>query len=100
MKAFIASILVQIACVVIAASDAKPKDGFVPDAATAIKIALAVWEPIYGAGEIAQQKPYRAYLKDEVWIVTGTLPDDMVGGVAYAEIRKKDGCIITVSHGE
>jgi hypothetical protein len=26
----------------------KPAQGYVPDAATAIKIAVAVWEPIYG----------------------------------------------------
>jgi hypothetical protein len=28
----------------------KPGTGYVPDAATAIKIAIAVWKPIYGGG--------------------------------------------------
>jgi hypothetical protein len=52
------------------AAEEKPKDGFVRDAATAIKIAVAVWEPLYGANQIAQEKPYRAYLKGDVWVVT------------------------------
>ena len=71
-----------------------------PDAATAIKIAVAVWKRIYSETEIVQEKPYRAYLRDDVWIVTGSLPENFVGGVAYAKIAKKDGCIISVSHGE
>ena len=40
-----------------------PKDGYVPDADTAIKIAVVVWSRIYGEREIAAEKPYRATLK-------------------------------------
>jgi hypothetical protein len=82
------------------AAEEKPKQDFVPDAATAIKIAVAAWEPLYGASQTAQEKPYRAYLKGDVWVVTGTLPENAVGGVAQAEIAKKDGRIISVFHGE
>jgi NTF2 fold immunity protein of polymorphic toxin system component len=57
----------------------------VPDAATAIKIAVAVWKRIYSETEIAREKPYRAYLRDDVWIVTGSLPENFVGGVAYVK---------------
>lgn len=32
---------------------AKPKEGFVPDAKTATRVAVAVWEPIYGEEHIA-----------------------------------------------
>ncbi len=32
-----------------------PKDGFVPNAQTAIKIAVAVWEPIYEETKIAEE---------------------------------------------
>lgn len=42
----------------------RPKHGYVPDAATAIKIAVAVWEPIYGEAKISEEKPYRAVLHD------------------------------------
>lgn len=84
----------------------KPKDGFVPDSKTAVRIAVAVWEPIYGEGNIAEQKPYRARLADGVWTVEGSLPSlapgqgVMVGGVALAEIAKEDGRVLRVSHGK
>jgi hypothetical protein len=82
-----------------------PKNGFVPDAATAIKIAVAVWTPIYGAEHIASEKPYRAKLKNGVWRVEGSLPAPpaggfVTGGVAVAKISKKDAFIIEVSHGQ
>ena len=76
----------------------KPKDGYVPDAKTAIKIAVAVWEPIYGQKQIAGEKPYHAYLTKGVWTVTGSLPERMPGGVAIAEIAKDDGKILRVTH--
>ena len=75
-----------------------PPNGYVPNEETAIRIALAVWEPIYGASQIAEQKPYRARLERGVWIVEGTSHAEM-GGVAIAEIAKADGRVLRVSHG-
>ena len=77
-----------------------PPDGYVPDAATAIKIAVAVWEPIYGRKEIQGQKPFRATLRKGVWTVTGSLPPGYVGGVAEADISKRDGRVLRVIHGK
>src|SRR5262252_8208475 len=37
-----------------------PKSGVVPDAATTIQIAEAVWKPMYGAETIASQTPFEA----------------------------------------
>jgi hypothetical protein len=81
-----------------------PKNGFVPNADTAIKIAVAVWTPIYGAKQIAGEKPYRATLKNGVWTVEGSLPTppagwSVTGGVAVARIAQKDATIIEVTHG-
>ena len=76
------------------------KAGVVRKEATAIKIAVAVWEPIYGADNIARQTPFHAPVKDGVWTVTGSLPKHMVGGVALAEIAKTDGRILRISHGK
>ena len=75
-----------------------PPGGYVPDSRTAIKIAVAVWEPIYGAAQIAREKPYHATLCDGVWTVTGSLPGRTLGGVAIAEISRQDGRILRVSH--
>jgi hypothetical protein len=78
-----------------------PAQGYVPDAETAIRIAVAVWTPIYGAAKIETEKPYRATLHEGVWLVEGTLPSEHHrGGVAVAEISKKDGRILRVSHGK
>jgi hypothetical protein len=62
------------------------------------KIAVAVWEPIYGAAQLAREKPYHATLRDGVWTVTGSLPERTLGDVAIAEISKQDGRILRVSH--
>ncbi|MBN2007788.1 YbbC/YhhH family protein [candidate division KSB1 bacterium] len=76
----------------------RPKDGFVPDKDTALKIAEVIWLPIYGKS-IYDSKPFTAKLKnDSVWIVEGTLPDDWDGGVPYIEIQKSDCKILKVYH--
>jgi hypothetical protein len=77
-----------------------PERGYVPDADTAISVAVAVWLPIYGRKAIAAEKPYHASLMDGVWTVKGSLPKTMAGGVAVAEISMKDGTVLRVSHGK
>jgi hypothetical protein len=66
-----------LCCLFLAATtlgqDAVPKKGYVPDSATAIKIAEAVLIPVYGQGKFESQKPFSATLKDDVWTVSGTL---------------------------
>ncbi len=77
-----------------------PKNGFVPDEATAINIAEAIWLPIYGKS-IYNEKPFHAKLyKGTVWVVEGTLPVNMLGGTAYIEINKSDCRILKVTHGK
>ena len=78
-----------------------PPNGFVPDSGTAVRIAVAVWIPIYGASQIRSEQPYVATLKDGVWTVTSTLPRQYNrGGVAMARISKRDGRILFVLHGQ
>ena len=78
-----------------------PKDGFVPDAATASRIAEAVWIPIYGEKLISSEKPFRVRLHGDVWTVMGKeLPAGWAGGVAEADISKRDGRIRRVIHGQ
>jgi hypothetical protein len=73
---------------------------YVPDAETAIRVAEAIWLPIYGKG-IFENKPFVAKLKDStIWIVEGTLKDNLLGGVPYIEIQKSDCRILKVTHGK
>lgn len=76
-----------------------PKDGFVPNEETAIRIAEAIWQPIYGE-VLEDERPFHATLVGEVWYVKGSLSEHMLGGVAEAEVNKSDGKILRVSHGE
>ena len=98
---FLAVLLIPAFCCSQAARPSyQPKDGFVPDAATAIAIAQAVWGPIYGQERIAQEKPFKAVLRKGVWTVEGSLPRGYMGGVALAEIAKQDGRVLRVVHGK
>ena len=76
----------------------QPKESFVPDKETAARIAEAVWLPIYGK-IIEEEKPFKVSLSNDVWIVHGTLPPNVSGGTARAEISKTSGCILRVTHG-
>jgi len=77
----------------------KPKSGCVPDEETAIKIAEAVWLPIYGE-EIYDVMPFVATynLIHGYWHVRGTLPDDRLGGVPEIKVKKSDGQIVYLFH--
>jgi hypothetical protein len=72
---------------------------YVPNKETAIKIAEAILYAIYGEN-IYKQKPFIVTLDNEVWMVEGSLPKGMKGGVAYIEIQKKDCKILKVTHGK
>jgi hypothetical protein len=86
----------------------KPPKGFVPDAATAVKIAEAVLIPVYGEGTIKAERPFKATLQDGTWTVAGTLrcPDVngttsiCAGGAAVGRLSKTDARIISMIHGK
>jgi beta-lactamase class A len=78
----------------------RPENGFVPDAKTAIAIALAAWTPIYGKKHIDGKKPFKAALTDGIWSVTGSLPKGWVGGAPQALISQDDGRILKIIHGK
>ena len=78
----------------------KPPAGYVPDERTAVAVAEAILIPIYGADNIRTERPFRATLRGKIWVVEGTLPTGMVGGVALVEISKEDGRVLRVIHGK
>ena len=77
-----------------------PKDGFVPDKATALSIAVAVLMPIYGKNTISAEQPLVPTLKDGIWTVSGSQPPGRAGGVAEIKIDKASGKILKVGHGK
>ena len=63
-----------------------------------MRIAEAVWIPIYGEARINSERPFTATLSNGVWAVEGYLAPHLRGGVALAEISKADGRILRVTH--
>jgi hypothetical protein len=76
-----------------------PKNGFVPNKITAIRIAISVCLPIYGDA-IYNEKPFDAVLKNGIWIVEGSIPKGSIGGVVVIRLQKKDGKILSVIGGK
>lgn len=84
-----------------------PPKGFVPDAATAVRIAEAVLIPVYGERKVESERPFKAALNDKVWTVTGSLhctdgnggvTTNCFGGVATVQISKSNARIISMAH--
>jgi len=94
---FLALIFINVKAKEILFIPMTPKNGYVPDDKTAIKIAEAIWLPIFG-NEIYNYKPYKAELiGGKIWKVYGTVHTDK-GGSPFAEIQKSDCKIIKVYH--
>jgi hypothetical protein len=85
-----------------------PRSGYVPDSATAVKIAEAVLIPVYGKERIESERPFTAELNNGVWTVAGTLHCSdgkggttttlCVGGVAAVKISKADARVLFMMH--
>jgi NTF2 fold immunity protein len=82
----------------------RPKEGFVPNAETAVKVGEAVLMPVYGEKTIVRERPFKAALQGEVWRVAGTLHCDgppgetCPGGTAVVKISKTSGQILFMMH--
>ena len=77
-----------------------PTQGFVPDEATAVRIAEAVSFPVYGEESIKREEPFRVTLEDDIWTIEGKpLPRDVVGGIVFLQIAKTDARVMRMTHG-
>jgi|SRR6267143_2158906 len=77
-----------------------PSQGVVPDEATAVKIAEAVFPPVFGQEEVSKFSPYHATLKEGVWTVYGTLKPNARGGTPMMTIQKNDGRVTELWHSQ
>jgi hypothetical protein len=80
-------------------STQRPKDGLVPNAETALRIAEAIARAAFGAETVLQEQPFRVRLRGNVWTVMGTMnPTLGSGGVAIIQVAKSDGRVIFATH--
>ncbi|WP_223560439.1 NTF2 fold immunity protein [Chryseobacterium lathyri] len=71
------------------------------DKEIALILAERKWNEIYGKSTISKQKPFIVKQKnDSIYTVRGSYPEDVIGGVAYAEINVKTKKVIKYTHGE
>jgi hypothetical protein len=73
-----------------------PANGVVPNERTAVRIAEAAFEPVFGTEEVARYIPYHAQLKEEVWTIYGTLKPGSRGGTPMMTIRKQDAKVLEI----
>src|SRR3990167_5164027 len=74
----------------------QPKTGVVGSAETAKSVAMIYLKPVYGTKQIEGQRPFKATLRDGVWIVTGSLPRGLDGGVAHISICRRNGKVLRI----
>jgi len=75
----------------------------VPNKVTAVKIGEAVLMPLFGEHQVESQRPYRAKLKGDRWIVTGSIPrrwvaEMITGRIFRIDISRRTGAISRVGY--
>ncbi len=90
--------IIQFSCCKTGVSNKKNNQS---DKEIALTLAEYKWKEVYGDSAIDKQKPFATEKKnDSIWIVRGTFPKPIIGGVAYAEVNVKTQKVITYTHGE
>ncbi len=75
-----------------------PRDGYVPDADTAMAVAYAVAVPIYGKTAVDAERPFRADLEDGKWLVLGRSQRATSGGTLVVQMEQATGKILYLNH--
>lgn len=102
MKKLVASICISFILVLVLSLYGQqpispPKEGYVPNKETAIRVAEILWFNVYG-NKINDSRPFVAELKNgKVWVVRGTLHSQK-GGVPYIQIQKSDCKVLVMYH--
>ena len=109
MKLLFAAWCSVFICGILQSQSYTPPNGYVPDAATAMKVAEAVMIPVYGREKIESERPFKATLRGDTWTIEGTLrcengkgsiTTECAGGVAVVKLSKTNARIISMIHGK
>jgi hypothetical protein len=84
------AIVVLSSQILFSAASIEPQKEYVPNEKTAIRVAEAILEPIYGEKFVKKGRPYKALLMDgEVWLVESN-SSKRTGAIVVIEIQKSD----------
>lgn len=75
------------------------------NATMAVEVAEKAIEKKYGRETMLFQRPYQAVLRNDEWVVFGTLPQPkdggvLIGGVAEARVSVSTGRVLKLTHEE
>lgn len=85
-------------CASMFAQAPQPRDGFIPDGATAVRVGEAILGPIYGVAKVKAGEPYTASLHGEVWVVLGSTCNPICGGRFEIDLNKGTGAVLSYKH--
>jgi hypothetical protein len=72
----------------------------IKDNQAAVAVAESILFSVYGEEQIKKQRPYRVCKVEQYWVVSGTLPEMMLGGVFEIALDEKDGRVVGLTHGK
>jgi hypothetical protein len=72
----------------------------IPKKENAINYAEIILFELYGKENIESEKPYQIHLINDYWVMTGTLPKSMLGGVFEMVFDAWDGQVLILEHGK
>lgn len=72
----------------------------IKDNSTAIKVAEPILFSVYGEDNIINQRPYEVHLIEHYWVISGTLPEGMLGGTFLIIIDSRNSEILKLTHGK
>jgi hypothetical protein len=74
-------------------------EGAIRDSCFASAVGELYLSNIYGEAQIKAQRPFKTYIVEGVWVVSGTLPTPTAyGGVAIIRLRQQDGAVLGFTH--
>ena len=77
------------------------KNIVVPDKETAIKIAKAIWTPVYGENVVQSSRMFDAVQNNGIWTVTAKFSSGKLQeGTAMMDISQEDGRVSRILHGQ
>ncbi|MDD2479403.1 MAG: NTF2 fold immunity protein [Victivallaceae bacterium] len=72
-------------------------NGFLASSDTALKVARVYLEPIYGYERIKRQEPFYAIIKNNLWIIQGTVPEGGIVQPIKIILERSSGRVVSVS---
>ena len=73
-----------------------PRDGYVPDRETAVKIAEVILSRLYGEKTILASRPYKVVEDDNIWWICGTVPEGSMGTAFRIAISRQTAAVLYV----